>query len=103
MNRCWNLSICILLLHFNAFAVSKPHVVSLGRWTSISISSEDREKVVGLRAPFGWSAFVRLRECRDVLINSAAGVFEGGGWCGSRDGDAGHSHCEEDQIAPHSG
>lgn len=53
MGRCWNLSICILLLHFNAFAASKPHVVSLGRWTSISVRSEDREKqptVIKVRA-----------------------------------------------------
>jgi hypothetical protein len=53
MNRCWNFSICILLLHLNTFAASKPHVVSLGRWTSISIRSEERDKgatVVKIRA-----------------------------------------------------
>jgi hypothetical protein len=43
MKQCWNSSICILLLHLNAFAASKPHVVALGRWTSISIRSENRE------------------------------------------------------------
>ncbi|MGH9516693.1 MAG: hypothetical protein ACRD3P_13550 [Terriglobales bacterium] len=53
MNRCWNLSICILLLHCNAFAAPKPHVVSLGHWTSISIRSEEGEKtptIIKIRA-----------------------------------------------------
>ena len=53
MNRCWNLPIWILLLHFNAVAASKPHVVSLGHWTPISIRSEEGEKpltVVKIRA-----------------------------------------------------
>jgi hypothetical protein len=44
MSRHWNLSICILLLHFNAFAASKPHIVSFGRWISISLGGEDRDK-----------------------------------------------------------
>ena len=44
MNRCWNFSICILLLHFNAFAAPKAHIVSFGRWTSISIRGEEGEK-----------------------------------------------------------
>jgi hypothetical protein len=44
MNRCWSVSICIVLLHFNALAASKPHVVGLGRWTSISIRGEGSEK-----------------------------------------------------------
>ena len=44
MNRCWNLSIWILLLHFNAFAAAKPHVVALGHWTSVSVRSEEHEK-----------------------------------------------------------
>lgn len=40
MRRCSNISICILLLHCIAGAASKPHAVTLGRWTSISIRSE---------------------------------------------------------------
>jgi len=43
MNRCWTVSICILLLNFNAFAATKPHVVSLGHWTSIPIRGEGGE------------------------------------------------------------
>lgn len=35
--------VCILLLHFNAFAAPKPHTVSLGRWSSISIRAEGSE------------------------------------------------------------
>lgn len=41
MNRCRKISICILLLHCIASAASKPHVVTLGRWTSISLRNED--------------------------------------------------------------
>ena len=41
MDRCW--IACILFLHFNAFAAPKPHAVSLGRWSSISIRAEGRE------------------------------------------------------------
>jgi hypothetical protein len=44
MSRCWNLSICILLLHISALAASKPHVVALGHWTSISIGSDSDER-----------------------------------------------------------
>jgi hypothetical protein len=33
----------IVVLNSIANAASKPHVVALGRWTSISIRSEDRE------------------------------------------------------------
>jgi hypothetical protein len=40
MDRCWRASIWILLLHFNAIAATKPHVVALGHWTTISIRSE---------------------------------------------------------------
>jgi hypothetical protein len=43
MNRCWRASIGILLLHFNAIAATKPHVVVLGRWTSISLRNQDGE------------------------------------------------------------
>jgi hypothetical protein len=39
MRRCSNISICILLLHSIAGGASKPHAVTLGRWTSISIRS----------------------------------------------------------------
>lgn len=41
MNRCRKISLCILLLHCIASAASKPHVVMLGRWTSISLRNED--------------------------------------------------------------
>jgi hypothetical protein len=44
MSRCWSLSICILLLHFNVLAASKPHVLAFGRWTSISITAQTGEK-----------------------------------------------------------
>jgi hypothetical protein len=44
MSRCWNLSICILLLHISALAASKPHVVALGHWTSISIGNDSDER-----------------------------------------------------------
>jgi hypothetical protein len=52
MNQCLKFSIWILLLHFNAFAASKPHVVSFGRWTSISIRSEGviQPTVIKIRA-----------------------------------------------------
>ncbi len=43
MNQCWKVSICILLLHGFAIAAPKPHVVSFGRWTSVSIHAEDSE------------------------------------------------------------
>jgi hypothetical protein len=44
MNPCWKISICILVLHFNAYAAPKPHVITLGRWTSISIRGKEDEK-----------------------------------------------------------
>lgn len=44
MIRCWNFSICILLLHFNAFAAPKVHIISFGRSTSISIRGEGGEQ-----------------------------------------------------------
>jgi len=44
MNPCWKISICILVLHFNAFAAPKSHVITLGRWTSISIRGKEDEK-----------------------------------------------------------
>lgn len=44
MNSCWKISISILVLHFNAFAAAKPHVVTLGRWTSISIRGEEEKQ-----------------------------------------------------------
>jgi hypothetical protein len=40
MDRCWRISIWILLLQFNAIAATKPHAVALGRWTTISIRSD---------------------------------------------------------------
>ena len=43
MDRCWKTLLCILLLHFTAIAATKPHVVALGRWTSISLRNEDGE------------------------------------------------------------
>lgn len=43
MNRCSKVSICILFLPFNVFAAPKPHVVGLGRWTSIPIRAEGSE------------------------------------------------------------
>jgi hypothetical protein len=43
MDSCWKVSICILLLHCTAIAATKPHVVALGRWTSISLRNEDSE------------------------------------------------------------
>jgi hypothetical protein len=43
MNQCWTVSICILLLHLNAFAAPKPHLVALGHWTSIPIHGEGGE------------------------------------------------------------
>jgi hypothetical protein len=44
MDRCWKVSVCILLLHCTAIAATKPHVVALGRWTSISLRNEDGER-----------------------------------------------------------
>jgi hypothetical protein len=44
MNSFWKISLCILLLHFTAVAASKPHVVTLGRWTSISVHSDETAK-----------------------------------------------------------
>ncbi|HXF14527.1 MAG TPA: hypothetical protein VN517_15330 [Terriglobales bacterium] len=44
MSRCWTVPICILVLHLSALAASKPHVVALGHWTSISIGSDTDEK-----------------------------------------------------------
>jgi hypothetical protein len=44
MSRCWKVFLCILLLDFIAVAASKPHVVSLGRWTSFSIRSDAGEE-----------------------------------------------------------
>jgi hypothetical protein len=44
MGRCWTISICILLLHLSALGASKPHVIALGRWTSIPIISDSDEK-----------------------------------------------------------
>ena len=44
MSRCWTVPICILVLHLSALAASKPHVVALGHWTSISIDSDTDEK-----------------------------------------------------------
>ena len=41
--------LCILLLPFNAFPASRPHVVSFGRWTSISILNEHQPTVVKIR------------------------------------------------------
>src|SRR3954468_4597323 len=41
MNQCWKVSICILLLNFTAIAATKPHLVALGRWTSISLRNQD--------------------------------------------------------------
>lgn len=43
MDRCWKAALCILLLHFTAVAATKPHVVTIGRWTSISVRNEDSE------------------------------------------------------------
>jgi hypothetical protein len=44
MSRCWNFSICILLLHFNAFATPRPRVISFGHWTSVSIRNDEGEE-----------------------------------------------------------
>lgn len=44
MSRCWKISLCILFLHFVAAAASKPHVISLGRWTLISIRTDGAEE-----------------------------------------------------------
>jgi hypothetical protein len=44
MNSFWKISVCILIVHLNAFAAPKPHVVTLGRWTSISIRGEAHDK-----------------------------------------------------------
>jgi len=49
MSRCWKISLCILLLHFIAVAASKPHVVSLGRWTSISIRADAGEEATTIK------------------------------------------------------
>jgi hypothetical protein len=45
MGRCWKVALCILLLHFTAIAAPKPHVVAIGRWTSISLRNEDGESL----------------------------------------------------------
>src|SRR5690348_11528964 len=44
MDKCRKILIFILLMHLNAFGASKPHVVSLGRWTSISIRPDEGEE-----------------------------------------------------------
>ena len=44
MSRCWNIPLCILLLHLSAIAVTKPHVISLGHWTSISVRTDEGEE-----------------------------------------------------------
>jgi len=44
MSRCWTVPICILVLQLSALAASKPRVVALGHWTSISIRSDSNEK-----------------------------------------------------------
>ncbi len=41
MDKCCRVSICILLVQCVAIAATKPHVVALGRWTSISLRNED--------------------------------------------------------------
>ena len=43
MDRCWKVSICILLLHCTAIAATKPHVVTLGRWISIFLRNQNGE------------------------------------------------------------
>lgn len=43
MERCWKVSICILLLHCVAIAAFKPHIVTLGHWTSVSIRTEESQ------------------------------------------------------------
>lgn len=43
MDRCWKVSLWILLLHFAAIAATKPHVVTIGHWTTISLRNEDAE------------------------------------------------------------
>ena len=52
MKRCWNILICILILHFNGFAVPKAHVVSLGRWSSIAVHGGDDKQptIIKIRA-----------------------------------------------------
>jgi hypothetical protein len=41
MDKCFRVSICILLVQCIAVAATKPHVVALGRWTPISLRNED--------------------------------------------------------------
>ena len=43
MSRCWKVLVCIPLLHVAAIAATRPHLVTLGRWTSISIRPEGSE------------------------------------------------------------
>ena len=41
MDKCCRVSVCILLVQCMAVAATKPHVVAMGRWTSIWLRNED--------------------------------------------------------------